>query len=301
MRLLFIGVLAMTAFAFSAQAGNSTSQSDFHVSGPHVHDNLSIYFILEQVLTQPNVRHSTYHKPDRIDTRYMGWLAVLLQEPQSTAGNVNVISWNYDLQIEHALATYSDVKKMALVHQNPRLAVYPDHRNAAKSEHKDYRPFLIHLNGLAGVLKSAPSMHDYMHDSLRQEDTRAFLNGLLEAYQRRAQGTPSLLDRTDELFTFAWEETVAAKGGMQLAQGYLSEADVLVIIGYSFPSFNRKYDRDLMHHFMLPLNRVASKRIVVQSPSMSKEDFLDIFPRIGESKIRMVTDTKQFYLPAQLL
>lgn len=45
MRLFFIGVLAMTAFAVSAKAGNDIAEKEFRVTGPHVHDNLALYFI----------------------------------------------------------------------------------------------------------------------------------------------------------------------------------------------------------------------------------------------------------------
>ena len=35
----------MTAFAFSAKAGTTASESDVRISGPHVHENLAVYFI----------------------------------------------------------------------------------------------------------------------------------------------------------------------------------------------------------------------------------------------------------------
>src|SRR5690606_8893978 len=83
--------------------------------------HLGMFFMLSQALPllspRPSLHRSkiegcnppdapSYFKRDRIDTRYMGLLAVLMDRQKVLSPNVRIVSWNYDLQIDHAVALY---------------------------------------------------------------------------------------------------------------------------------------------------------------------------------------------------
>lgn len=45
MRMFFIGVLAMTTFTLATKAGSLAADEGPHITGPHTHENLALYFI----------------------------------------------------------------------------------------------------------------------------------------------------------------------------------------------------------------------------------------------------------------
>jgi hypothetical protein len=98
--------------------------------------------------------------------------------------------------------------------------------------------------------------------------------------------------------TFAWEDKDVAKDAVRLAKSALAAADVVVVIGYSFPAFNRFVDTELIATFQAGRNR---KRLVIQNPSLSREDLINMFD-IDEDAvdISVDTNTNQFHLPNEL-
>ena len=102
-----------------------------------------------------------------------------------------------------------------------------------------------------------------------------------------------------ERMTFAWERSTVAQQSIALAELALKEADVLVVIGYSFPAFNRLIDQSLMDIFSS--SGTEQRKLVIQNPSMHASDIRNMF-ELDWGNISLVMDSNrdQFHLPNEL-
>ena len=106
-------------------------------------------------------------------------------------------------------------------------------------------PFLFHLNGVAGYIHSERNFYDEIEGYFSFKTT---------------------LNR-ETLLSFAWEdEAISSKKifheqRLPVAREIASQTQILVIIGYSFPFFNRDIDKVIMNTMMPSL-----QKIYVQDP-----------------------------------
>jgi hypothetical protein len=70
----------------------------------------------------------------------------------------------------------------------------------------------------------------------------------------------------------------------------------LVIVGYSFPNFNRAIDRKLMSNLMS-----NAGTITYQDPNATETSLRTLFPSSKGNLCVPFTNTRQFYVPNQLL
>ena len=101
-------------------------------------------------------------------------------------------------------------------------------------------------------------------------------------------------DRT--LLSFAWEKMDDAYKSMISTQ--VGDAETVVVIGYSFPFFNRKVDRFLFESMPnlknIYIQDPYADRIVQTLPSVIPSHIYPI------TKVEKITTTDQFYLPPEL-
>lgn len=257
--------------------------------------HLSLFFVLAPIVTAPPpmviVGVDEYATRYDLDPRYMGWLAVLLGDGLKLNKRVKVISWNYDFQVELALARYCNPGALDQMHE--RFGIYPgvDPETAPTTDF-----FLAHLNGIAGQEKRDKSFHAWykVHAGVFPD----WINGLFKAYgDTGAFGTNMRAGFVDRM-TFAWEGSEVAQHAIVLAEHALRESDVLVIIGYSFPAFNRLIDNQLITAFDSGLTK---KRLIVQNPSATVEDFMNLFELdIDRVSVTVDNNPDQFHLPNEL-
>lgn len=265
--------------------------------------HLSLYFTIEQALPllSGDERESfgvRYWKRDRIDTRYMGWLALVMDRVNGLNARVNIISWNYDLQLEHAIALYQGLDNMGKLACNHRFSSYPLGTSIELSGMK--HPSLVHLNGIAGLSQqSFPYKRLFDGIGGLEVPFRDFISALLEQYFQYLHSSVDSLLASFRPFTFSWEDDEQAKTGLAYAKMMLAEATVLVIIGYSFPSFNRKNDKEIFSGFLDGDYR--SKRIVIQNEYIEPSTFKEMVGQRSEPpKIRQERNLDQFYVPKEL-
>ncbi len=264
--------------------------------------HLTMFFLLEQAFEKKDYSfdghpHKGYAKQDQIDKRYMTWLAQLLDNEGKISNRVQILSWNYDIQVEHAVGLYHGLSDLSTIHSNDRFSVYP---NPAQPEAPmNIMPALIHLNGIAGqaVLNGRTSA---LYGELLSGNPKEYVKQLFERYADYDKRDQTMLRAMESTFNFAWEDQPVANVGVQLAIKSVTHADVLVIVGYSFPSFNRTIDAKIIQSFMVASSN-SRKRIHIQSPSMTKENFGHLFS-LKDSMIKVSSDTAvdQFYLPPEL-
>jgi len=270
--------------------------------------HLSYFFMIEQLYSAKKQTSPPYEKHYAIDPRYMGWLALLLQQGSVMRDGVNVLSWNYDLQIQHALTKYTNVVQLQDVQAHGNWSCYPDFGTAGKISGR--LPFLVQLNGMAGLVDYQGNQR-LLADDLIDADVRKTLSRWFSIYNsRHAQQVP-VHEQMRDTFTFAWENSRVALEARQHAKRLMEQTEVLVVIGYSFPLFNREVDRELVDAFIEPYRMLAApegekhaKRVVIQNPSPNAvDDFIEIFEwnrPTAFPEVKHVTGTSSFHVPSEM-
>jgi hypothetical protein len=239
------------------------------------------------------------------DNRYDAFLAGVLSENhaslQALPEEISIISWNYDVQVELAMNEYTKVgaRKFDLMYDPVKESPIADYVS----------PRFIKLNGSCAYHLHTPyNDKTELYDPLKIEVYTDLYNDQLDIRDI----TLKLIDQFAEIndistertfINFAWEKNSIAENTMQMAGQIMEKADGLVIIGYSFPLFNRDIDKQIFSK--LNIDRIKrNSRIYIQSPT--EEEFLRIKSRIKgickglkpyEGMFEYIPDIEQFHLP----
>ena len=227
---------------------------------------LSSFFLIEQVIHP-------------FDKRYDAFFANILNRNAMIPDNVYIMTWNYDLQLDIAYRGYG----------NGRL--YECVPNDTMTEADDARVFRI--NG-AGNYYGANNIESDVLFAIKNE---ALLGKIFRQYCI-ANRTKSFSDGCLQLI-FAWEKMEFDKRSNVL-YNKIADAQVLVVIGYSFPFFNRETDREIfskMEHL---------ERIYIQDPYA--EDIKQFISSVltEQQRTKLLSDivtlknTTNFFLPPEL-
>lgn len=236
--------------------------------------SLSIFFILEQVLNKP-------------DFRYDAFFASILNSYSSFPSNIKIINWNYDYQFEISYSEYSDQIEIRTNQALLRVkAKYGDNLNDNDDGFSIYK-----LNGTTGLYSDGGwRQYNYINSikrdldkSIVEEITRNFLAGF---YFNNIQSSLS----------FAWEGEHPNSSIVKLVADKAKDTDALVVIGYSFPFFNRDIDRKIIG------NMTNLKRVYFQAPDADnlKERFQAFKDDIKGIELVSKFDVDQFLLPNEL-
>lgn len=215
-----------------------------------------------------------------LDYRYDVFFATLLDKnTKELPQNIKIISWNYDHQIELA---YSDFTGCNIEEAKEFLKVFP------RKEEVDGN--IIKLNGSANqaiyitdsrsasfhTFEFHKSKNDFLYDTLHNNSS---VNHTIKEYA----------------LNFAWEEKEHQKKSIELASSIIKNTDELIIIGYSFPYFNRKIDYKILKVFM---GRSIRIQCLEKDFNGIKQNICDIFGEDLGSKIQYHDDLSQFYIPS---
>lgn len=247
---------------------------------------LNLYFLFEQDSSKTvYVKFPKYDNEriwddigQTIDYRYDVFFATLLTKDEGSGSlqlpeNINVISWNYDNQFELA---YKEFLKDIRIEKIPSLLnIYPTSTN---SELQNDKSKIIKLNGSCIVANI---------DRDKNIEEVSFYNQLTKLIDNKP---------VSNNINFAWEGVVAQNESINQAIDILKTTSELVVIGYSFPNFNRDVDRKL---FTIK----SFDKIYVQVPK--EKEFNKIKGRIlnmtaqnyYQSTIVHIDDEDQFYIP----
>lgn len=209
---------------------------------------LLIYFIFEHLVddeyldTRPRIP-----KVSSIEKRYDALIAGLLQPYNSSTkfyNTVNFITWNYDLILLNTLKSFffNEIGLDELIKGQMRFGKILDIQDQG---------LLIHMNGLI--------YHDKLSDikTYPKKDLVQFLGSLMEGYYE----TDSMLSEFSKKICFAWETLDSVKDisediVINEARKVLEVSDCIVIIGYSFPLYNRVVDQYLFSQDLLERKKV---------------------------------------------
>lgn len=203
-----------------------------------------------------------------VEKRYDAFFATLLEgggeEKISLPEIINIITWNFDFQLEMALSTYFNRNYL------DRFGNGKDHWRFFEDE--DY---IFKINGSAMRTTSSDKRQthrvpyveiDLYGDEIETNKLREIQKILLERYDMITKNTD-----IKPTISFAWEKIEDSTFLKNIETRY-KNTRILVVIGYSFPTFNRKIDIDIL------ANMPKLEKIIIQSPS--EEDLISIENRL---------------------
>ena len=208
---------------------------------------LSLFFIAEQSAFYKEFKSESGEMIAPfpvIDPRYDPFLATLLQKSGKKVllpENVNIVSWNYDYQLELAYTAFAKCSLQdALIQFN----------EIPTSNSLGPRGKIFKLNGTAAMYfdENEKSPSHLLSNGKEEFDLSDFKN-LLESFAALKSVILSSNDHYRKPYiNFAWEDSPFKRNNAEDLKNVLRQTKILVIIGYSFPNFNRLVDRELFKH-----------------------------------------------------
>ncbi len=220
-----------------------------------------------------------------LDNRYVSFLCTVClhddKEEVLFPENMHFLSWNYDSQFELA---YSRVFNKTVPLQNLREEM------GIASLTNDKKKF-IRLNGSAdfNVKSVDDSWFDLSIDSIQE-----WKNSLILVSSGKSKETLINFgfDVYERSFKDDSEEDIFIRKIRSEARNLISCADIIVVVGYSFPDFNRRIDKTM---FELVRNDV---KVYVQDKNPEQIiQKLDGLKRGLRNKAHPITNTDQFWIP----
>lgn len=228
---------------------------------------------------------------ESIDYRYKSLFSILLRIDQDKIKldeNINFISWNYDLQLESTFKLFlKDDAVSNFDELNDEYVPFKEN-NPNVSNNKIY-----HLNGHRGY----HSRFDFKN--VESKDIGPRINNSIDEYWSANKDLFSLTVKQDislnKHIKYAWEHNLKSNWIENISKT-LAQTEILVIIGYSFPPFNRDIDQQLF----ASLNSPTLKKIIFQDPNADAEIIKNLFktsPPMGCKIIIENNNMSQFFLP----
>lgn len=238
---------------------------------------LSIFFVIEQSLR-------------KMDSRYDTFLANILNNKLEIPDNIRILTWNYDRQFEFAYREYTDNKFLSAFNSS-KLGVYDFIGN--EIQNRNCR--IYKLNGTADF--KVPLQYDLIEEKSFDANV---LDKTLEKFIGSMYYKPTIFANNSRLF-FAWENNNYNTEFFNKVNQDIKEATTLVVIGYTFPFFNRETDRfilgcmpNLQRIYIQDPNAENLKQNIV--PVLSPEQALSNL----DKRVITITNCDQFFLPPEL-
>lgn len=239
---------------------------------------------------------------NRVDQRYDSLFAAILKggkgENIKLPNNIKILTWNYDLQIDSSMANFhsnknnDDIQKFLQIYPNRDLN-YPDIDKFSA----------VKLNGTIGgrILNDKyyyPEFDLSMDKSLQTDILPLIIEDLLIRYYELSR-----LPNKYASILYSWENEELSKKIRQTAKDISQHTTYLIVIGYSFPIFNRPIDSEIIN------NMSRLKKVYIQSKEDTISDvvlrFKAISQRFSENSkqfpLMKITDEHEFYIPPEYI
>lgn len=200
-----------------------------------------------------------FWQKEKSDSRYDSFFASLIDsETKEITERVKILSWNYDCQFEKAYSYYSLEESISA--NQSRLNIFP--KDVHVDQQLDDKFAIYKLNGTTALFNKRKKSLEIISNDVRPKENKIFTESIVKSYflltRHRDQYIPGL--------TFAWEKNNLPNNVIKSAIQGTVNTQVLVVIGYSFPFFNREIDRQL-------LNRSGLKKVYFQAPDKEPEKY----------------------------
>lgn len=222
---------------------------------------------------------------NKIDNRYDTFFASIMDTSVGLPENIKVLSWNYDSQFEMAYVDYSTQHKDI---QSSSLALNIMSKHLGKRRTNGFA--IMKLNGSASFHTADGYFSHNYSDTYNHRFNIDFFQEVLENYTISNLNTniiPSL--------SFAWEsDTYRSQSISSYAANEIRNTEILVIIGYSFPFFNREIDK-LLFNRMTGLKKIYYQDINAANLVTRLSSVVHDNGIIENTKV--IKDVDQFFLP----
>lgn len=217
----------------------------------------SCFFVHEQALKPADYRYDSF-LASVIKTDFMN--------PIALPDNLRIVTWNYDTQLEKTFYEFCDDDELVT-------------KNITFSKN------IKRLNGYCGTIQPGhlgPEFNVPWKGS--EDDVFSTVIRMFTAYMTPNNAVPADIK-------FAWETTTDVFS--RNIQHVVQDSTILIVIGYSFPFFNREADQTI-------LNLMASlKKVFVQVPEdfhhAIEERLRALNPELPP--ITCLSDTSLFHIP----
>jgi hypothetical protein len=259
-------------------------------------DYSKLKFLLSEFLL---FRHITHGIDKRYDTFFATILDLGISKELILPNDIKIITWNYDRQFEFSIAQFLDEPDSNLVDNFAN--VFP--RGGPKSA--NYETFcIVKLNGSYGIfyrenkggVKSIQMDYKLFKNNADQDSLKSVVNNTLNRYQEQileTQFIPITNSTKYPIISYSWENDNVFTDIRKYAIHTTITTKVLVIIGYSFPTFNRSFDKLFLK------NMESLEKVYIQSP---KESILGVEQRFRslckkDVDIKLIDSIDEFYIP----
>lgn len=214
----------------------------------------------------------------KIDPRYEAFFASLLTKDFQIPTNITILTWNYDFQIEKAFQFYFNGLNFEEI--GTRLGI-----NITDWEKELANVQLVKLNGTALMYDSDNLV---ILEEYNDEAHKIFWRALNNDFDVKLTSK----------IKFAWEEDskINGKDFREIASTIIAYSKNVVVIGYSFPVFNREVDMLIFKDFILD----NSHRVFIQAPPGKAQLYIEQLNSIKDglsNHAEAKTNTEQFYIP----
>lgn len=288
-------------FEWAAENARKHASIDTFAKKLFIKKDIESLYRLKRILV---ILFNTLQKQRTVDNRYDTFFASIIkyQNVHKLPSTIKIVSWNYDYQLELA---YSQFTGNGSLEDNREalniLGKLFGHRLLTSEAFAVFK-----LNGSASVSNSVGQELNVLNLSAEpQTPTKDLVVDLIKFYADmkyvRYTGRP-----LDILLSFAWEPEPAQHDTKFLANvaENTKDTEILVVIGYSFPFFNREIDQEIIRKMN------GLKKVYIQDPQKARQVSERFQANLDENQQRLVndkmisiielTDADQFYLPSEL-
>ena len=246
----------------------------------HLERMLTWYFMIEQAMCEP-------------DSRYDTFLANIIEDLNRFPSHIKVLSWNYDSQFEIAYDEYRSGRLLNIgSKQSKNYQEYDILKINGSATFKGTEPIPAYRRSLKKQIQKQHNPNDvgYFSDTIE-----SILPDIVYLYNMFVgEINPTTKNTTNLSFAFDYNEPSDVL--YRRADEIIQATEVLVIIGYTFPYFNRKIDRKLLDL----LDPATEIYIQDMNPERVLQSFLAVCPSVKDDKIHLLREVNQFFLPPQL-
>jgi hypothetical protein len=238
-----------------------------------------------------------------IDKRYDTFFATILNHDENEnlklPENINILSWNYDKQIEYSFGQFYDKNDQDSIESF--LNIYP---------RKEMKPIdrtcfsVVKLNGTIGGRFTENIYNPLMIDYSRTRNkisARTKELVILNILSRHNELTANItthnvieLERKNPTILYSWENSPLLDMLKTIRSQALNSRHYLIIIGYSFPTFNREIDKIILESI------TNLRKIFLQIP---EKDIKGVEQRLRSLidddtfPIELIPNIEEFYIP----
>ena len=218
------------------------------------------------------------YRVSNLDERYDVLLASIYDTTIKFPQNLKILTYNYDNQLEIANEYYKNYK-----------SIYSHFYSLQGVNNPEIN--IIKLNGYA-TFEKVIKLGEFENTQITDTEF------LKEKLKHQISKLNNLFNEQTKVLTnisFAWDESDYSTHAINKAREFILNSSNIVIVGYSFPEFNRKIDEILFSK--LPTNAKIYIQTEENSFAILQDRLIQRAKKINQQNIIKVNYIDQFFIP----